>query len=62
MSKDESSVITENVEENRKCPECGETKHYRIIYTDDDMTEVKFFDCMMCHTHWDTEGKNLGKY
>lgn len=35
-----------------KCPDCGETEHYRIIYTDDDMTEVDFFDCMMCRCHW----------
>jgi hypothetical protein len=45
-----------------RCPECGETKHYRIIYTDDEHTEVKFYDCMMCYTHWDKDGNNLGKH
>ena len=35
-----------------KCPECGDSEHYRIIYTDDEMTEVKFYDCLMCRHHW----------
>ena len=48
--------------ENQTCPECGDSEHYRIIYTDDEMTEVKFYDCMMCHTHWDKDGNNLGKF
>ena len=37
---------------NQICPECGEKKHYRIIYKDDEMTEVDFYDCMMCRCHW----------
>ncbi len=59
--KERISGITENVEENRKCPECG-VSEYRIIYMDDEKTEVKYYDCMYCHTHWDKDGKNLGKY
>jgi len=47
---------------NIKCPECGASKYYRIIYTDDKMTDVKFYDCMICYTHWDKDGKNLGKF
>ena len=49
-------------EKGIKCPECGTTEYYRTIYTDDTMTKVNFYDCMMCHTHWDEEGNNLGKY
>ena len=40
-----------------KCPNCGNDYYYRIIYTDDEMTEVLFYDCMMCYTHWDKDGK-----
>ena len=29
------------------CPRCGSTR-IRTVYTDDDCTEVKFHDCMMC--------------
>ena len=55
-------VVKVIVPPKQPCPECGDTEHYRIIYTDDEMNDVKFYDCMMCHTHWDTDGKNLGKY
>ena len=41
--------------QNAICPNCGNSKHYRIIYTDDEKTEVKFYDCMICHTHWDKD-------
>jgi|SaaInl7_200m_RNA_FD_contig_71_257888_length_3413_multi_5_in_0_out_0_7 hypothetical protein len=46
-----------------RCPYCGDAEHYRIVYNSDtDMTDIKFYDCMMCHTHWDKDGKNLGKF
>jgi len=31
------------------CPECGSTR-VRIVYKDDDATEVDFYDCTMCST------------
>ena len=33
------------------CPNCGSMR-YRIVYTDDEMTEVKFYDCLMCRHSW----------
>ena len=33
------------------CPNCG-SMSYRIIYTDDEMTEVDFYDCLMCRHSW----------
>ena len=31
------------------CPECGSTR-VRIVYKDDDATEVDFYDCTICST------------
>ena len=31
------------------CPECGSTR-IRIVYKDDDATEVNFYDCTICST------------
>ena len=45
-----------------RCPVCGNCEHYRIIYKDDEMTEIDYYDCMICHTHWDKEGNNLGRF
>ena len=49
--------------ENQICPDpdCGESD-YRIIYTDDEKTDITYYDCMHCHTHWDKDGNNLGKF
>ncbi len=33
------------------CPACGSMR-YRIIYKDDAMTEVDWYDCLMCRHHW----------
>ena len=33
------------------CPKCG-SMDIRIVYKDDDATEVDFYDCLMCRTVW----------
>ena len=39
------------------CPECGSTD-IRIVYKDDEATEIDFYDCLMCRTIWYPKGVN----
>ena len=39
------------VPEDTVCPKCGSEK-FRIVFKDDEMTEVDFMDCLMCRHHW----------
>ena len=38
------------------CPKCGHNR-IRIVYVDDEMTEVAFYDCTWCSHHWKPKRK-----